>query len=153
MANGILNANPVPKNETRKRVVILFTDGYPGKNADDFDETAAEAALAQADIAKKSGVTLYSIGIFEGADATTKGDFNGSNTQAANWFMQQVSSNNGEPQASSYYLSAGDAESLNNIFKQIAENIEQGGSDVELDSSTVIKDTISEYFHLPDGAD
>lgn len=153
MANGILNANPVPKNETRKRVVILFTDGYPGKNADDFDETAAEAALAQADIAKKSGVTLYSIGIFEGADATTKGDFNGSNTQAANWFMQQVSSNNGEPQASSYYLSAGDAESLNNIFKQIAENIEQGGSDVELDSSTVIKDTISEYFQLPDGAD
>ena len=153
MANGILDANPVPKNETRKRVVILFTDGYPGKNANNFNKTAAEAALAQADIAKKSGVTLYSIGIFEGADATTKGDFNGSNTQAANWFMQQVSSNNGEPQASSYYLSAGDAESLNNIFKQIAENIEQGGSDVELDSSTVIKDTISQYFQLPDNAD
>lgn len=153
MANGILGANQVPKDETRNRVVILFTDGYPGQNANNFDKDAAEAALNQADIAKNSGVTLYSIGIFEGADATTKGDFNGSNTQAANWFMQQVSSNNGEPQASSYYLSAGDAESLNNIFKQIAENIEQGGSDVELDSSTVIKDTISEYFQLPDNAD
>ncbi len=152
MANGILDTNKVPKDETRHRVVILFTDGYPGYNADNFDKDAAKAALDQAEIAKKSGVTLYSIGIFEGADATTKGDSKGSNIQAANWFMQQVSSNNGEPQASSYYLSAGDAESLNNIFKQIAENIEQGGSAVELDGNTVIKDTISQYFQLPDGA-
>lgn len=152
MANGILNANPVPNGETRNRVIVLFTDGYPGKNADDFNSAAANAALEQATTAKNNGVSLYSVGIFSGADATTAGDYNGSNTDAANWFMQQVSSNNGAPRRPSYYLSAGDADSLNSIFQQISNNITTGGSSTTLGSETVIKDIISPYFKLPAGA-
>lgn len=151
MANGILNANPVPDGETRNRVIVLFTDGYPGKNADDFNVDAANAALAQATTAKNNGVSLYSVGIFSGADATTAGNYNGSNTDAANWFMQQVSSNNGTPRYPSYYLSAGDAASLNSIFQQISNNITTGGSSTTLGSETVVKDIISPYFTLPTG--
>lgn len=151
MANGILNANPVPDGETRNRVIVLFTDGYPGKNADDFNVDAANAALAQATTAKNNGVSLYSVGIFSGADATTAGNYNGSNTDAANWFMQQVSSNNGTPRYPSYYLSAGDAASLNSIFQQISNNITTGGSSTTLGSETVVKDIISPYFTLPAG--
>lgn len=150
MANGILNANPVPNGETRNRVIVLFTDGYPGQNANDFNSAAANAALKQATTAKNNGVSLYSVGIFSGADATTAGDNNGSNTDAANWFMQQVSSNNGTPRSPSYYLSAADAGSLNSIFQQISSNI--GGSSTTLDSKTVVKDVISPYFTLPAGA-
>lgn len=150
MANGILNANPVPNGETRNRVIVLFTDGYPGQNANDFNSAAANAALKQATTAKNNGVSLYSVGIFSGADATTAGDNNGSNTDAANWFMQQVSSNNGTPRSPSYYLSAADAGSLNSIFQQISSNI--GGSSTTLDSKTVVKDVISPYFTLPEGA-
>lgn len=153
MANGILNASPVPNGETRNRVIILFTDGYPGKNADDFNSAAANAALAQATTAKNGGVTLYAVGIFSGADATTAGDYEGSNTDAANWFMQQVSSNNGTPRTPSYYLSADNAASLNNIFQQISDQIETGGTSSTLTEDAVVKDVISQYFTLPEGAD
>lgn len=151
MANGILNANPVQNGEKRNRVIILFTDGYPGKNADDFNQTAADAALTQAETAKDNGVSVYAVGIFSGADATTPGDKNGTNTQAANWFMQQVCSNNGTPQDPSYYLSAADADTLNNIFQQISNQIESGGSSTTLSSETVIKDIIAPAFTLPEG--
>ena len=30
MANGILNANPIPDGEQRNRVIVVFTDGQPG---------------------------------------------------------------------------------------------------------------------------
>lgn len=151
MANGILNANPVETGKKRNRVIILFTDGYPGKNADDFNETAANSALNQAGIAKDNGVSVYSVGIFSGADATSAGNKDGNNTQAANWFMQQVSSNNGTPQTPSYYLSASDADTLNSIFKQIGEQIESGGSSTTLDESAVVKDIIAPAFALPTG--
>lgn len=153
MANGILNANPVNENEKRSRVIILFTDGYPGYNAQDFDQAAANAAISQATTAKNNGVSVYSVGIFNGADATSAGNQNGTTTQAANWFMQQVSSNNGTPQNPSYYLSAADADTLNNIFQQISDNIESGGSATTLGEETVIKDLVSEYFQLPAGTD
>ena len=152
MANGILNAYPVEGTEKRNRVIVLFTDGYPGKNANDFNQTAADTALAQATIAKNSGVSLYSVGIFDGADATSPGNKYGSNTEAANWFMQQVSSNNGTPRNPSYYLSASDSDTLSNIFEQIAENIETGGSSTTLNENAVVKDIIAPAFSLPTGA-
>ena len=109
---------------------------------------------------------MYSIGIFSGADASTAGkepdkDYEGSGwsanyteaemSAACNWFMQKVSSNNGTPRTPSYYLSAGDSASLNNIFQQISDQIETGGSETTLGSETVVKDIISPYFTLPTG--
>lgn len=152
MANGILDAYKLQPNEKRNRVIVLFTDGYPGKNADDFNQTAANAALDEATTAKNAGVSVYSVGIFSGADASSAGDKNGTNTQAANWFMQQVSSNNGTPQTPSFYLSAADSATLSSIFQQIADNIETGGSSTTLNKEAVIKDIISPAFTLPEGA-
>ncbi|MGN0799321.1 MAG: hypothetical protein ACI4NU_02690 [Christensenellales bacterium] len=152
MANGILDVNPVQDGETRNRVIILFSDGYPGRNADDFNQTAAEAALKEATTAKNAGVSLYAVGIFSGADATSPGNKNGSNTEAANWFMQNLSSNNGTPQTPSYYLSAADASTLNNIFQQISDNIDNDVTSATLSKETVIKDIIAPAFTLPQGA-
>ena len=166
MANGILNANPVPTGETRNRVVIVFTDGSP-TNSNGFQRAVANSAISTANAIKAGGTTVYSIGIFSGADASTAGKepdedyYDGifwSNytdaemSAACNWFMQQVSSNNGTPRWPSYYLSAGDADSLNSIFQQISNNITTGGSSTTLGSETVIKDMISPYFTLPAGA-
>lgn len=151
MANGIFAANPIQSGETRNRVVVLFTDGVPGWSG--LDSDTANAAISQASTAKNTyGATVYSIGIFSGADASSAGNQNGNETQKANWFMQQVSSNNGTPNYPSYYLSAGDADSLNSIFQQISNNITTGGSSTTLGSETVIKDIISPYFTLPAGA-
>ena len=158
MAQRILNANPVPTGETRNRVVIVFTDGSP-TDFNGFEMDVANAAINKANAIKNSGATVYSIGIFSGADASSAGTkpsgdlgtYSNQLTAACNWFMQQVSSNNGTPRYPSYYLSAGDADSLNSIFQQISNNITTGGSSTTLGSETVVKDIISPYFTLPAG--
>lgn len=157
MAERILGANPV-RGEKRNRVVIVFTDGSP-TDSDGFKKSVASDAIAKAKSIKDGGTTVYSIGIFSGADASSAGTEPSGNlgqnssqlNAACNWFMQKVSSNNGTPRTPSYYLSAGDAASLNNIFQQISDQIQTGGSSTTLNSSTVIKDIISPSFVLPEG--
>lgn len=150
MANGIFQSNPITQGEMRNRVVVVFTDGVPGWSG--YDSDVAQSAIAQANVAKTTNsATVYSIGIFAGADATSSGNKSGNETQKANWFMQNLSSNNGVVQNPSYYLSAADAESLKNIFKQISDQIETGGSSTTLSSEAVVKDIISQQFCLPAG--
>lgn len=150
MGNGIFGANPIAEGEKRNRVVIVFSDGVPGWSG--YDSNTANNAITQAETAKNTyGATVYSIGIFPGADATSAGNQNGNETEKANWFMQQVSSNNGTPQSPSYYLSAADAGTLNSIFQQISDQIETGGTTSTLTSDAVVKDIISPQFTLPAG--
>lgn len=150
MGNGIFAANPIAEGEKRNRVVIVFSDGVPGWSG--YDSNTANSAITQAETAKNTyGATVYSIGIFPGADATSAGNQNGNETEKANWFMQQVSSNNGTPQSPSYYLSAADAGTLNSIFQQISDQIETGGTTSTLTSDAVVKDIISPQFTLPAG--
>ena len=150
MGNGIFGANPIAEGEKRNRVVIVFSDGVPGWSG--YDSNTANSAITQAETAKNTyGATVYSIGIFPGADATSAGNQNGNEMEKANWFMQQVSSNNGTPQSPSYYLSAADAGTLNSIFQQISDQIETGGTTSTLTSDAVVKDIISPQFTLPAG--
>ena len=150
MGNGIFGANPIAEGEKRNRVVIVFSDGVPGWSG--YDSDTANSAIAQAGTAKNTyGATVYTIGIFPGADATSAGNQNGNETEKANWFMQRVSSNTQYPQSPSYYLSAADAGTLNSIFQQISIQIETGGAETTLGSETVVKDIISPYFTLPAG--
>ena len=159
MAKRILNANPVSAGENRNRVVIVFTDGSPTAS-NGFELNVANSAINQASAIKNIGATVYSIGIFEGANAGSagnkpSGDLSNNSSrlpEASNWFMQKLSSNNGVVRYPSYYLSASDAHSLNSIFEQIAQQIEEGGSATTLGAEAVVKDFISPYFRLPDGA-
>lgn len=77
-ANGIFANNPIGDTENRNRVVIVFTDGAPGTYGDWRSESVQTAnnAIAYAKTAKKPtseggyGATVYTIGIFSGADAS-----------------------------------------------------------------------------------
>lgn len=159
MAQRILSANPVQPNEKRNRVVIVFTDGAP-TSFNGFEKDVADDAITHAGAIKTAGATVYTIGIFSGANAVSTGtepsgdlDQNSSSLNSAcNWFMQQVSSNNGTPCTPSYYLSAADAGSLSNIFQQISDNIESGGSSSTLTEESVVRDIISPQFTLPAGS-
>ena len=147
MANGILDANPVQEAE-RNRVIVVFTDGVPGRSG--YDSDVANAAITQAGTAKNTyGATVYTVGIFDGADATSPGNQNGDDTEKANWFMQNVSSNNGAVQDPSYYLSAGDTTALNSIFTQISNQVSSPA--INLGTETVVRDILSPYFNLPEG--
>lgn len=159
MAQRILSANPVQPNEKRNRVVIVFTDGAP-TSFNGFEKDVADNAITHAGSIKTAGATVYTIGIFSGANATSAGteptgdldQDSSSLNSACNWFMQQVSSNNGTPRTPSYYLSAADTGSLSNIFQQISDNIESGGSSSTLTEESVVRDIISPQFILPAGA-
>ena len=159
MAQRILSANPVQPNEKRNRVVIVFTDGAP-TSYNGFEKDVADNAITYAGTIKTTGATVYTIGIFAGADATSAGtkpkgnlgQNSNSMNSACNWFMQQVSSNNGTSRTPSYYLSAADAGSLSNIFQQISDNIETGGSSSTLTEESVVRDIISPQFTLPAGS-
>lgn len=159
MAQRILSANPVQANEKRNRVVIVFTDGAP-TSFNGFEKDIADNAITYAGTIKTAGATVYTIGIFAGANAVSagtepSGDLNQNSSSlnsACNWFMQQVSSNNGTPRTPSYYLSAADAGSLSNIFQQISDNIETGGSSSTLTEESVVRDIISPQFTLPAGS-
>ena len=165
MAKKVLDQNPIKNGEKRNRVVIVFTDGAPNyKNG--FILDVANSAIDYSTAIKGTGATVYGVGIFNGADGTDagkkpKGDLDtdkfpesGSTTDgknACNWFMQNLSSNNGTPKKPSYYLSASNAGALNNIFEQIAGQIESGGSTSTLTEQAVIKDIVAPQFELPAG--
>lgn len=148
MANGILAANKVTDN-SRNRIVVVFTDGQPGWSG--YDSDVATAAINQANTTKNTyNATVYTVGIFGNADATSAGNQNGTNAEKSNWFMQKLSSNNGTPQDPSYYLSASDSDTLSTIFQKISNQISE--SKIDLGSQTVIKDTVTKYFDMPTDA-
>lgn len=159
MAEQILSANPVKEGEKRNRVVIVFTDGSPTDNSG-FEKYVANSAISMAQKIKNMGATVYAIGVFSGADATSEGrepngdlgQYSQSLTYACNWFMHKISSNNGVLRSPSYYLSAADAGSLSSIFQQIADQIETGGSSSALTDESVVRDLVSPQFTLPQGA-
>lgn len=180
MANDIFAANPINSSDTngRQRVLIVFTDGAPGSYGDwqEDSRNTANNAISYANIAKNTyGATVYTIGIFPGADASSPaflpmytGSGRPNNAQQvanSNRFMHLLSSNypqatsmtatgalNSKLNGNSYYLSAADAGTLNSIFQQIASNIESGGSSTTLTEQTVIKDIVAPQFTLPTGA-
>lgn len=55
-----------PTGQNRQKTVIVFTDGVP-TTASDFSTTVANAAIDAAKSMKNSGVTIYTVGIFNGA--------------------------------------------------------------------------------------
>ena len=68
--NGLNHAqrllNGVDSARDSSKVVIVFTDGMPGDG--DFDASVATNAIASAKALKDSGATVYSVGIFNGAN-------------------------------------------------------------------------------------
>jgi len=212
LANGILAEeakdtvyiDPNTKEVIRNKVVIVFTDGSPGYdgkwNGKEYNNqggnagAVANAAISQANITKNTHeATVYTIGIFSGADhdeftvnetsktvtlnyAAYDHDNNNNATANANRYMHYLSSNytpasaattasmtapgnetfprdeNGVPTGDSYYLAASDSTGLNNIFQKLGSQI-NGTSNSTLDETTQVKDIISPYFTLPEGAD
>ena len=168
MANTIFASNPVDSGK-RNRVVILFTDGYPaGEGTDDIDYGWCDNAISSANTSKNTyKATVYTVGIFDGAnpdsDINTNFSYSSTGTTqqlvAANRYMHYTSSNypnaqslqnGGDRTGNGYYLSAADMDTLNNIFQQISNNIDDGGSSTTLTDSAVIRDIVAQAFTMPE---
>lgn len=131
----------------RQKVVIMFTDGQPSTWRG-FSTTVAKDAIKASKSIKDAGATVYTIGCF----GTTPSD-----NIKIDKYMNRVSSNypdattmrDGTKTSSDYYKTVSSAEDLNNIFKTISETI--GSTPVELTSTSVLRDVISDSFTLPEG--
>lgn len=153
------------EGEVRNKVVIMFTDGSP-TTYDGFDGSVANDAIGHAKKLKDKNITVYTVGIFNGAKLTKpitlenlpKYEQNDSNRE--NRFMHLVSSNylkaetmdstgnevNPNIGDGSYYLPATNASELNDIFTSISSNIQSGSTSVTLDGNSTVKDIVSDFF-------
>lgn len=160
MAYEILNNDSKKNEEGREKVVILFTDGATNSNRGDLLNKAY-------DIKDDFGATIYSVGIFDGADgnlSSYEDDIDDDNS-----LMHLISSNYPDAQYSrnswprlnegelnstlsgddSYYLSASDSAALNDIFQAMSSQI--GSTSMDLGTQTVVKDIVTPQFDLPEG--
>lgn len=128
-----------------KKIVIFFTDGTPTTQSDFSDEVASDA-ISAAKAMKDAGASVYTIGIFDGANPSA--NVNASGTSNENKFMQAASSNypaaaytytqywlmSGEwkwsfgdrAEGSDFYKSASSASELSKIFEDISKEIVKG---------------------------
>lgn len=152
MAKSILDKNEFKTDSKRKQLVIMFTDGSP-TDSNGFEDKVANATISVSKNLKTQGTTVYTIGIFGGADPT-------STSTNENRYMNYVSSNYpsaknldtpGKGGNDGYYLAASSADGLNKIFKSISNTITTPSTTVTLGSDAVMKDILSDDFTLPDG--
>ena len=126
--------------EDAKKIVVFFTDGSPTSYSN-FEDGVASSAVASAKDMKDAGATVYTIGIFDGADPSA--DPTATGTSNENKFMHAVSSNypkasytqswsgwnwnlDTRAEGSDFYKSATNADELNKVFDDISSEIVKG---------------------------
>lgn len=130
--NGLQLAEGITSRRAdAKKIVVFFTDGTP-TSLKKFDASVANDAVTAAKNMKDSKATVYTIGIFDGADPSA-GIQDSGESQKENKFMQAVSSNYPNATAwnahgtraenSDYYKSATNAEELKKVFDDISQAI------------------------------
>ena len=130
--NGLQLAEGITSGRAdAKKIVVFFTDGKP-TSYDEFDSKVANDAVTAAKNMKDSKATVYTIGIFNGADPSA-GIQDSGESKKENKFMQAVSSNYPNATAwnthgtraenSDYYKSATNAEELKKVFDDISQAI------------------------------
>lgn len=131
-----------------KKVVIMFTDGEPNHGSGFVNSVATDTIKAAYDL-KHSGASVYSVGVF-----------NSSVNSKVYPYMNLVSSNYPDAQSFNasadatvhgYFMTSDNSAGLTNIFQTISQEI--GGASVTLTETTVLKDTISDYFNLDESVD
>ena len=130
---GLELARDIPSGRAgAKKIVVFFTDGKPTSYSE-FDSKVANDAVTAAKDMKDSKATVYTIGIFNGADPAADPSKEG--TSDVNKFMHAVSSNypsamsytsdklGARVENSDYFKSATDADELKKVFDDISQAI------------------------------
>lgn len=135
------------KNNDHQKVVIMFTDGEPN-HSNGFSTTVANNAIKASKSIKNAGATVYTIGCFSKTYEDTENVPKYMNRVSSN-YLDATTMRDGTKTSSDYYKTVSSVEDLNNIFKTISETI--GSTPVELTSTSVLRDVISDSFTLPEG--
>lgn len=148
---GMQHAQTVLANtdSSRKKVVVMFTDGSPTSSSG-FNSTVATGAISAAYDLKQSGASVYTVGVFNSDISSNVYPY--MNLVSSNYPNAQSFDGSADSTVHDYFMTSDNSADLTNIFKKISQEI--GGASVKLESKTVLKDTISGYFDLDmDGVD
>lgn len=142
-----------------QQIVIFFTDGEPNHGNGFDNEVAAEAVNAAHEM-KQGGTIIYAIGVMNGADASVTDDdgfneymngvssnypnatANGSNGSFFDW-DGYYNTTFGERAEGDYYKAASDPDSIEEIFDEISDEVQQGvGSGSPIEENTQQGNTV-----------
>lgn len=147
---GMQHAQTVLANtdSSRKKVVIMFTDGEP-TSGNSFEPAVANGAITTAKALKDSGTTIFTVGCFSTTPKTDPTTY--MNYVSSNYPNATSLTSGGASVSTKYYSTAATSADLTGIFKKISQEV--GGASVTLTATTVLKDTISDYFNLDESVD
>ena len=147
MAQKVFENN---KDSERQRVVVLFTDGEPGKSG--YDNSEANSALSKACVLKNENkATVYSVGLYDSDPENNTVSF--MNYTSSNYPFAQSMTYPGSKFDDKYYMTASDADELNEIFTYIIDDSTESSTTVTLDAKSVLRDILNDGFVLPAGYD
>lgn len=134
--------------EGRQRIVVVFTDGEPGQSEYNTSE-AAKAVNESYEIKQTYGASVYTIGLYGNANyyVTNFMNYLSSNCPNASYNDRYDRWQSTDKVSDKYYMTTANQSNLEDIFKQIAEDV--SSSNTELDDSAVITDYISDSFNVP----
>ena len=145
MAQKVFENN---KDSERQRVVVLFTDGEPGKSG--YEKSEANSALSKAHVLKNENkATVYSVGLYDSDPENNTVSF--MNYTSSNYPFAQSMTYPGSKFDDKYYMTASDADELNKIFMNIVEDSTESSTTVTLDAESVLRDILNDGFVLPAG--
>lgn len=147
---GMQHAQTVLANtdSSRKKVAIMFTDGEP-TSGNSFELAVANGAITAAKALKDSGTTIFTVGCFSSTPSTNTTNY--MNYVSSNYPNATSLTSEGASVSTKYYSTAATSVDLTGIFQTISQEI--GGASVTLTATTVLKDTISDYFNLDESVD
>lgn len=131
-----------------KKVVIMFTDGEPNHGSGFVASVATDTIKAAYDL-KHSGASVYSVGVFNSKVNSKVYPY--MNLVSSNYPDAQSFNANADATVHGYFMTSDNSAGLTNIFQTISQEI--GGASVTLTETTVLKDTISDYFNLDESVD
>lgn len=135
-------------DSSRKKVVVMFTDGEPTSGSS-FETAVANGAITTAKALKDSGTTIFTVGCFSTTPKTDPTTY--MNYVSSNYPNATSLTSGGASVSTKYYSTAATSADLTSIFKKISQEV--GGASVTLTATTVLKDTISDYFNLDESVD
>lgn len=148
MAQNVFANNSIAAGSDRQRVVVLFTDGEPGQSG--YDSSEANSAISEAYKLKNThNAKVYTVGLYYDDPSSYVTNF--MNYTSSNYPFARSTNNHGNQVDDKYYMTAGDADELNQIFTYIVDDSTQSSTTVTLNAESVLRDILNDGFVLPAG--
>lgn len=147
--NSATYTDPEGQPGTRKRIVVLFTDGETNSNV----ETVLDHAN---DLKDSYSADVYCVGFGSEIDTdflsyVSSNYLNSSSSWVpGGWFENGHYEYTGTYNDNKYSMTANNSAELEEIFENISEDIQNPTADVDLDANAVMKDVMGTGFKIPD---